>query len=36
MVQPGPSRFDKVDGEELDDEKVIVRSAHIASEVVVL
>jgi hypothetical protein len=36
MVEPGPGRVSQVDGEELDDEKVIIGPAHLASKAVVL
>jgi hypothetical protein len=36
MIQPGPSGVGQVDGEELDDEKVIVRPTHLATKPVVL
>jgi hypothetical protein len=36
MIQPSPSRVGQVDGEELDDEKVIVRPTHLATKPVVL
>jgi hypothetical protein len=36
MIQLGPGGIDQVDGEELDDEEIVVRSARSAHEVVVL
>jgi hypothetical protein len=36
MIQPGPGRADQVNGEEVDDEKVIISPAHPAHEAVVL
>jgi hypothetical protein len=36
MIQPGPGRADQVNGEEVDDEKVIISPAHPTHEAVVL
>jgi hypothetical protein len=36
MIQLGPSRVSQVDGEELDDENVIVHPTHLTSKAVVL
>jgi hypothetical protein len=36
MVQPGRGGFNQINREELDDKKIIVRSAHPAREVVIL
>jgi hypothetical protein len=36
MIGPGPGRIGQLDGEELDDEEVIIRSAHFAHETIVL
>jgi hypothetical protein len=36
MIQPGPVKISQVDGEELDDDEIIVRSALSTREAVVL
>jgi hypothetical protein len=35
MIQPGPSSVGQIDGKELNDEKVVIRSAHLRSKAVV-
>jgi hypothetical protein len=36
MIQPGPGRISQVDWDELDNEEVLIRSAHLARKAVVL